>query len=747
MRKLFISMWLRALLLFSLICEGAFGADTLASKRVASGIQRPVFCGAPAGDTRRLFIVEQHTGNIRILDLASGNMLPTPLVTVENLTKDNEQGLLGLAFHPQFAKNGLFFINCTLPKGGGGGHTEIVRYKMKGDPLTTDVADPASRTTILSFDQPEANHNGGWIDFGPDAFLYIGSGDGGGGDDRHGTIGNGQALNTLLGKILRIDVNTEPYAIPAGNPLKADKDKKAEIWAFGIRNPWRCSFDRATGHLWIGDVGQNKREEVDVIPKGVAGLNFGWRPREGITQNPSFGNEKTVTPATPPIFDYTRERGNCIIGGYVYRGKAIPSLQGTYIFGDNGSSRIWSFTFDGMKVSNEMERTGELNPGAGKQRPIGNITSFGEDAAGELYICDMGNGAVHKIVPAGDTAVKPVAEAGTASTSKSIATPYLKMPKVPENVPALLSQTGSFENLAQLSAPALISYTVNEAFWSDGAIKRRWMALPAGQTISFSAKGEWTFPAGTVFVKHFDLNLDERKPEQRRRLETRLLIVGEGGKGYGVTYRWKEDGSDAELLADSRTDTLTITTAAGATRTQKWYYPSRTDCLVCHTVNAGLVLGVNTRQLNCDFGTPTASNQLRSWNQLGLFKPALKDADVAGLDRLVKTRDAGVLLESRVRTYLDVNCAYCHRPGGAQGNLDARFDSPEGFKKLIGGNVNINLDTPGTKIVAPGDVEHSAVLKRIQLVGKNQMPPVGRNEVDAKGVELLEEWIKALPLK
>lgn len=374
----------------------------IASQKVVTGLSKPLFVTAPPGDTNRIFIVEQG-GKIKVAPLATYKVETTPFLTISGLLSGNEQGLLGLAFHPGYATNGYFFVNYTITGGGAAGHTEIARFQAKGDPKTSNLADLATRKIFLSYNQPEANHNGGWIGFGPDGYLYIAAGDGGGGDDRHGTIGNGQDRNSLLGKLLRIDVDTGDVAgIPDGNPFKGDTAKKQEIWAYGLRNPWRCSFDRLTGELWIGDVGQNTREEIDVIPAGVGGLNYGWRPREGAIQNPNYDGspyplENPVAPVTEPVYDYPRGLGVSVTGGYVYRGAAIPGLRGYYIFADYGSARLWGFTRNAAAVENFQELTSVLDPGSPK--PIQNISSFGEDAGGEMYICDLNDGEIFKIIP------------------------------------------------------------------------------------------------------------------------------------------------------------------------------------------------------------------------------------------------------------------------------------------------------------------------------------------------------------
>lgn len=388
------------------------GGPLLALERVGSGFARPLYVTTPPGETGRLFVVEQHSGRIRVLNLAGGSIEPEPFLTVPGVTRGGEQGLLGLAFHPQYATNGYFYVNFTTTGMGPAGHSAVARYSVQGDPQTALAADPSSQKMLLTYSQPEANHNGGWMGFGKDGFLYISTGDGGGANDRHGTIGNGQDRSNLLGKILRIDVDLgDPYAVPADNPFVEVAGQREEIWAFGLRNPWRCSFDRSTGDLWIGDVGQGAREEINLAPAGEGGLNFGWRPREGTIQTPAFPNEAPVTPATEPIHDYGRSLGLSVTGGYVYRGQTIPELQGAYFFGDFGSGRIWTLRQQDGSPNEVVERTSELN--SGSPRPVSGLASFGEDGAGELYICDLNDGEIYRIIPADN---RPITLSGAGVT-------------------------------------------------------------------------------------------------------------------------------------------------------------------------------------------------------------------------------------------------------------------------------------------------------------------------------------------
>lgn len=326
----------------------------------------------------------------------------------------------------------------------------------------------------------------------------------------------------------------------------------------------------------------------------------------------------------------------------------------------------------------------------------------------------------------------------------------VRMPLVPEKLPPLLSQTGVFRSLADLTpAPGLIPYDVNTPLWSDGARKRRWLGLPPGDAITFAPTGEWAFPPGTVAVKHFDLPLDDTDPSVTRRLETRLLVVDETGNGYGVTYRWRPDGSDADLLADACTEAFTIKTAAG-TRTQTWSYPGRADCLACHTPAARFVLGVKTRQLNRPSTYPetgTTDNQLRTWNYLGMFDAPLDEGRIATYARLVPVTDSRAPLAQRVRSYLDANCAHCHRPGHpVQATFDARFDTPLADQGLLDApTVSDSLGMRGPQLVTPHDPARSMLWHRLSRADNFRMPPLARNVPDRDALRVFEEWIRQLP--
>jgi uncharacterized repeat protein (TIGR03806 family) len=331
-------------------------------------------------------------------------------------------------------------------------------------------------------------------------------------------------------------------------------------------------------------------------------------------------------------------------------------------------------------------------------------------------------------------------------TSRPEAKAFLQMPERADGaIPRLLSQTGAFKNISDLAPDdALIPYDLIVPFWSDGAAKMRFISLPA-EKIKFAPTGEWIFPRGTVFVKTFELATNEANPNLKRRLETRLLVCDADGGVYGVTYKWRADGSDADLLDTNLTEAISIQTANGI-RTQQWYYPSRADCLTCHTANAGLVLGVKTRQLNRDLKFPSGvvDNELRAWNHLGLFDANFSDADIKYFPKLARADDVSRSLEDRARSYLDANCANCHRPRGTVGYFDARYDTPLAQQHLIDGPVLIDERIDNPRIIKPNDIWRSILYMRANTTETFKMPQLARNEIDAQGMNLLRQWIESL---
>jgi glucose/arabinose dehydrogenase len=383
----------------------------LAAERVASGLDQPLFVTAPPNDFSRLFIVLRK-GQVLTLDLATGTVGAAPFLDISSqVDSTDERGLLGMAFDPNYSNNGRFYLNYVAPGGAfGKGVTHVSQFTISKKHKRVLVTEKF----LLSYDQLNGDHNGGWIGFSPRARdannLYIATGDGGCCNDQGGGHmepgGNGQSTTTLLGKILRIHLGSKnhPYSIPPDNPFFGSRFNRPEIWTRGFRNPFRASFDRETGTMFIGEVGQETREEIDVqkATNPGGGENFGWRRREGTiatpTGNPMVGGDPPAG-SVDPILDYPRSVGGTVIGGYIYRGKQIPALQGTYVFGDFLASKIFALNYDGSNASNFQDITSQLFPTGTGGYPLGRPSSFGEDANGEIYVADINEGSVYKIVP------------------------------------------------------------------------------------------------------------------------------------------------------------------------------------------------------------------------------------------------------------------------------------------------------------------------------------------------------------
>ena len=655
-----------------------------------------IFVSGVPGDTR--LVVAQQSGQLRAFAPSAGVSSSRLILDVSSkLAFGGEQGLLGLAFDPNFAVNRFVYVNYSRR---GDGATIVARYTWDAG---TDLANTATEKIILVVAQPAANHNGGMLAFGPDGYLYIALGDGGGANDQ---FGNGQNLGSLLGKILRIDVHpaaaSAAYDVPQDNPFVGTANARAEIWAYGLRNPFRFSFDRQTGQLWAGDVGQGAIEEIDIVTRGA---NYGWPRFEGSRLLQPGTALAGSAPHTPPIYEYDHSLGVAVIGGYVYRGARVASMIGEYLYSDFGSGTVWSLHYDGVNPPANSELATASNP-----------TSFGEDNAGEVYVVSQ-NGGVLEMVESGG--------GGSAPTQ--------------------LSQTGLFTDLAALTpAAGLIEYDINLPFWSDGASKRRWVAVPGNAAVTFNATAAWTFPVATVIVKHFEMQMTDGDPNSARRLETRVLTRAASG-WLGFTYRWNAAGTDADLLASRDTELLTINTAGGGTRTQTYEYPSRTDCLQCHTTAAGSTLGLVTRQLNRNFDYGAATdNQLRTLSHIGYFGSDITPASQYGAYPAIDA--SGVSAAVRARAYLAVNCAQCHRPGGPTPvNLDFRFDTSDAAMNAIDATPQAgDLGIAGAKIIARGNKASSVLWQRMQRLDATRMPPLGSHRVDQDAVVVIGGWIDGL---
>ena len=645
------------------------------------------------------------------------------------LCLDIKKTIYGVVPHPKFTQNGYLFVTYILdPKKEEPKGTRVVRFTVDRD---TWKADPKSEKLILEW--PSGGHNAGCLRFGPDGYLYIVCGDGSGiADELH----TGQDLSDLLASILRIDIDRpaagQGYSIPKDNPFIKTPGARPEIYAYGLRQVWKMGFDSTTGDLWGCDVGQDLWESVHLIKKGG---NYGWSVMEA-THPFRPERKRGPTPIIAPVVEHPHVDYRSVTGGYVYRGKSRPELEGYYIYGDYDTGKVNAFRYD---------------PGTGKavgakelvDTPF-RIICFGQDQQGELYIVDFMNGTIHQLVPS--TSVEPT----------------LPFPKK-------LSQTGLFASTKEHQpASGLIPYSVNAELWSDNAHKERFLALPGRGQIDFDgieypqpspgAPRGWRFPDGTVVVKTFSMDMEQGNPASRKRLETRILhfeqLAGTEEVGdqiwRGYTYIWNDDQTDAELCEKSGRDvklSIKDDRAPGGKREQNWHFPSRSECTLCHTMPAKYVLGVNTLQMNKDhdYGHGRVANQLATLEHLGIFKRQLpKKPD--DLPHLVNYRDEKQDLNKRARSYLHANCAHCHMKWGG-GNADFLLVATVDLDQTNSINTRVGqgkFELKDPRVIVPGVPDRSMILFRMRRLGLGRMPHVGSNVVDDRGAQLIEEWLRDL---
>ncbi len=623
------------------------------------------------------------------------------LAATRAIRTNSEGGLLGMAFHPDYPAIPEIFLSYTIDHSGPPMRSVISRLVLD------NVNDPGAGTVeevIIEIDQDFDNHNGGDIAFGPDGYLYIGLGDGGSGNDPNRRA---QDTATLLGSMLRIDVKGTGagYAIPPDNPFAPNAkcgpgDTNTadcpEIYAWGLRNPWRWSFDIDTKELWLADVGQNAWEEVDLVELGG---NYGWRCREGANDTANSGDCGAGDSLIDPATEYGHGLGSSITGGYVYRGTAIPNLVGLYVFADFGSGRFWAARPDGQGsyVNDELVDSAF--------RP----TAFAPGPDGELYFVDIsgtGQGRVRRI----DAVASPT----------------------PDTIPDQLSDTGCVDP-ADVTKPysGLLPYDLNAPFWSDGALKDRYIGLPNGTTIDVDADGDFLFPPGTVIVKNFRLggNL----------VETRHLVRHPDGVWAGYTYAWDAAQTEATRVIGGRETEIDG---------QDWIYPSEGQCMQCHTSAADFALGLEIAQLNKDFTYPSTgrlANQLETIDHVMMFADPLP-GPAETLDRLANPEDQSAPLEQRLRAYLHTNCAQCHRPNGpTPSTMDLRYATALADTNACEATpLNGNLGIPDARLIAPGDSGRSLVVERMQRRDIHGMPPIGSNLIDAANVARIAAWIDGL---
>jgi glucose/arabinose dehydrogenase len=689
--------------------------------------EQPVAMVSPPGETNRLFVVER-TGRIMVItNLAR----PTKSLFIDlqaNLySRYVEAGLLGLAFHPGYASNGFLFVYRTATTSTEGApmalHDILSRFEVSPDDPNSGL--PESEVRIFAqYDQFDY-HNAGDLHFGPDGYLYVSLGEQVFLPDEVPETRQPIDKN-LFGGILRLDVDQRPgnlppnphpavtanYAIPWDNPfvgttnyqgLAVDPARvRTEFYAVGFRNPWRFCIDPWTGELYCGDVGGALAEEINLVQ---AGGNYGWPYREGLHFTGASSNAPPGFSSIPPIavFEHGNKTNedNAVIGGVVYRGNRIPDLQGCYVFGGHTRGHIWSLKYDaGAGTHSFRYLTGD--PG---------ISAFGIDPRNQdVLVANFWGGRLKRLV-------------------------YVP-PEEAEPFPETLAETGIFSNLLTLvTYPGIVPYQVNVPFWSDNAIKSRWFSLPdVSQKIGFDAAGNWNFPTGIVWIKHFELELTNGVASSRHRVETRFIVKNENGI-YGVTYRWGNSLTNASLVPAQGMDEVFEIHDGDQVRTQTWHYPSRSECTTCHREQGGFGLGFNTPQMNLEEeGGDPLGNQILALSEAGYFEtPATPAPDWR---KLRPARDAATPLYDRVRSYLSANCSHCHQPNTGTtlvATWDARLHDPFPETGIL------------DRLVVANAPEDSPLYMRIANLGEAHMPPIATAVLDTNGISLVREWILAFP--
>jgi hypothetical protein len=519
---------------------------------------------------------------------------------------------------------------------------------------------------------------------------------------------------------LRIDVDHpqagQNYGVPEDNPFVARKGARPELWAYGLRNPWRLSYDRPSGQLWVGNNGQDLYEQVYLIRKGA---NYGWSVTEG---SHVFYAQRQAgpDPIAPPTAEHDHSEARSLTGGRVYRGTRLPGLVGAYLYGDWSTGRIWGIKHDGERAIWNRELV---------DTPF-NITGFGTDHSGELYVIDQVSGFYR---------FEPSTEADKPS----------------QPFPTKLSEMGLFSSVSSHRPhPAALPFDVVAPQWADGAVMERFAALPGLERIEqkpqLNAGGAWTMPNGSCLVQTLSLDvINGAGKAARKRVETRLLFRQQG-EWTGYSYRWNTDQTDAELVpATGAAEEFEVADAADPTgrRDQVWRFPARTECLVCHSRASGFMLSFTPLELDRDHEyLGRVDNQLRTFEHIGLFQGALPKRP-ADRSRLVDPADVQAPVEARVKSYLHVNCAICHvLEGGGNARMELGLATPLARMRLINEvPIHANFDIQDARLVAPGAPERSVLYQRISRRQTGQMPPLVYNEVDRKAVKLIADWIRGLP--
>ena len=620
--------------------------------------------------------------------------------------------LYGLAFHPRFETNRYVYL-CYVAKGDDPNGTRVSRFKASDvDPL---ILDPASEEVVLSF--LSGGHNAGCLAFGPDGYLYISTGDTAA-PTPPDPLTTGQDVSDLLSSILRVNINErdpgKTYRIPPDNPFIKLPGARGEVWAYGLRNPWRMSFDRVRGDLWVGDVGWELWEMIHLVRSGS---NCGWSLVEG-TQPVRVDAKRGPTPIVPPVIAHPHSEAASITGGYVYRGQKFKALQGVYIYGDYQSGKVWGLRYDGQNVTwrGELADTGLR------------LVSFGEDREGELYLIEYERtNGIYRLVPDSNAGARPA-------------------------FPRLISETGLFASTKDLT-PALgvVLYQVNAELWADGANAVRMMAVPGRGHAEIDPEGRWSLPDGSVLARTVTLDLIEGNPGSRRRLETQILHR-EIGNWRPYTYVWNETQTDATLAeAAGSTQTFHVrdSSAPGGRREHVYRIAARSECILCHNPWVGSSGNVTYgRQSASPLALTTAQlnhgGQLAQLGAMGLLARPITNLVIP---RLADPRDQKAPIEARARAYLEVNCAHCHQNGaGGSANivLTSRTSLAEtNTLNAVPAQGRFGLDD--ARIIAPGEPERSVLFYRIAKTGSGRMPRIGSDRVDPVATRVLGEWIAAMP--
>jgi len=658
-------------------------------------VEKPLELKRVPGSEDLLAYVDHHESKESISSVWVFKDAPETKTKIESLTLENDL-VYGFCFHPQFEKNGFIFLHTSGPRRGEGSKSKRCRVTRWTMDRETYRVNPDSEKVFLEW---ESNgHDGGGVVFGKDRMLYITTGDGTTDSDINLT---GQRIDLILAKLLRVNVDEsgpdKPYSIPADNPFVGFPGAAPETWALGFRNPWRLTCDEKTGHIWVGENGQDMWESVKLA---VRGANYGWSKYEG---SHPFYLERKLGPGklAKPTFEHHHREARSLTGGVVYYGNQLPELNGAYVYGDYSTGKIWAGKHDGKKVIWHRE-IADTDFG---------ITGFAVDTHENLIVIDDRSG-FHRL----------------------IANPAQNQPG---KFPVRLSGTGLFKNLSHHEpAPGVFPYEVNVAHWTDGAKSERLVAIPGTEKMRFGGNRGWGAPDKSVLVQTLSIG--------QRRIETRLL-TRQQGEWLGYSYRWNKDQTDA-LLVGAGGVNLKLT------GNRNWNIPSRAECMMCHARAAKYTLGLSAVQMNRPvMRSGKKVNQIAYLVNSGLLngvKAEKYEKDLGASEkRLVDPYDSNSLLEDRVRSYWQVNCAHCHIEAGG-GNAKMKLDWNRALKDTltIGQEPVHSRFGLGEKarIVSAGDSAHSVMLQRIIRPGIGRMPPVGGVLPDPQWIELFARWVSEL---